>query len=60
MGQFTSGADASMDGGGDSALTAIAGYETTDAVSLEFSFIPDADEIFIEYLVCVHRIPDIR
>lgn len=56
-GQFNSGADASMDGGGDSALTAIAGYDTSDAVALEFSFIPDSDEIFIEYLFASTEYP---
>ncbi|HYI94509.1 MAG TPA: putative Ig domain-containing protein [Bryobacteraceae bacterium] len=56
-GRFDSGADASMDGGGDSALSAIAGYETSDAVSLEFSFIPDSDEIFIEYLFASTEYP---
>jgi large repetitive protein len=52
------GADAAMDGPEDPALSAIAGFPTNDAVSLEFSFIPDSNEVFIEYLFASTEYPD--
>lgn len=57
-GSFAGGADRELNGGGDAALSAIAGFPTQDAVSLEFSFIPDADEVFIQYLMASTEYPD--
>jgi PEP-CTERM motif len=44
------GASSALGGPGDPQLTALAGVGTNDRVSLEFSFIPDASQIFISYL----------
>jgi large repetitive protein len=56
-GSYLGGADADLGGAGDTALSGIAGFATQDAVSLEFSFIPDSNEIFIEYLFASTEYP---
>jgi hypothetical protein len=57
MGTYTGSASTDMGGGGDPGLTAIAGAETFDAVALEFSFIPNASQLFIQFLFASTEYP---
>ena len=59
-GNYNFGADTDLAGPGDTALTAVSGFPTNDAVSLEFSFIPDGNEIFIEYLFASTGVSGVR
>jgi hypothetical protein len=43
------GSSVCLGGSGDADLTAISGFDTLDAVSLSFDFVPDADQIFIQF-----------
>jgi hypothetical protein len=52
------GASTAMNRPGDPALNGISKFQTRDAVILEFQFVPDADEIFIEYLFASTEYPD--
>jgi hypothetical protein len=44
------GSSVNLGGPGDAALTAISGFTTLDAVSLSFDFVPDADQVFIQFM----------
>jgi hypothetical protein len=57
-GPFDGGASTGMGGPGDAALTAIAGRPTFDRVSLTFDFIPNAEQVFIQFLFASTEYPN--
>jgi hypothetical protein len=50
MGTYDGGSSESLGGSGDADLSAISGFNTFDAVSLSFDFVPDADQLFIQFV----------
>jgi hypothetical protein len=52
------GSSVNLGGPGDAALTAISGFTTLDAVSLSFDFVPDADQVFIQFMFLSTEYPD--
>jgi hypothetical protein len=58
MGNYTGGSSVDVGGPGDAALDAISGFTTLDAVSLSFDFVPDAGQVFIQFLFLSTEYPD--
>jgi hypothetical protein len=55
---YSGGASASLGGAGDANLTAISGFNTLDGVSLTFDFVPDASQIYIQFVFASTEYPN--
>ncbi len=55
---FDGGANSELYTAGDAALSDIAGYNTNDAAILEFSFIPDKDQLFFQFVFASTEYPE--
>ena len=56
-GNFAGGANSNLGGAGDAQLDAASGFQTEDAVALTFNFVPDANQIFIQFLFASTEYP---
>lgn len=57
-GVYSGGASDALGGAGDADLAAIAGFETFDAVSLTFQFVPNASQLFISFVFASTEYPN--
>lgn len=57
-GTYIGGASTALNGTGDAQLSAIAGFPTFDAATLTFNFIPNANEVTIQYLFASTEYPE--